>query len=88
MNHGMTAATAAVPPLFRYGLPPSAAGNRIGAASRMLTAAGGSALRSSMASRMRTAGNATHVNRPMTAVRAAGYTSAGGRSELNGNFLG
>ncbi|KAI1731152.1 tetratricopeptide repeat domain-containing protein [Ditylenchus destructor] len=77
-----------VPPLFRYGMPPSAAGGRFsGAQSRMMTAAGPGATamgpRSALASRMRT-GTTTAVNRPMTAVRAAGYTSAGRKSTFEG----
>ncbi|KAI1722263.1 tetratricopeptide repeat domain-containing protein [Ditylenchus destructor] len=77
-----------VPPLFRYGMPPSAAGGRFsGAQSRMMTGAGPGATalgpRSALASRMRT-GTTSAVNRPMTAVRAAGYTSAGRKSTFEG----
>lgn len=61
-------------PIFRYGLP-SAIGNRNGI-SRMST---NLPPRSSIASRGRvgTASNNMGMARPMTAVRAAGYSSAG-----------
>lgn len=68
----------APPPIFHYGLP-SAMGNRSGI-SRMGTAYKQNALTSSRG-RIGT-GIASHNGpaRPMTAVRAAGYSSAGARS--------
>jgi len=66
------------PSLFRYGIQSSLGGRM---STSMATATGNrTALRSSMGSRARTGAggaNAEPANRPMTAVRAAGYSSAG-----------